>query len=253
MRSSFLWAILLTKLAGVVGWWVMPPGVAAVLFFGPDFAVVYQLLVPSSQQLCQVVRRFETSRREIWLTIDDGPDSEDTPRILDLLDQHGARATFFMIGARAERYPGLVAEVVRRGHDVGCHTYSHPVGTFWCAGPRETERQIVDGLRALGAAAAAARTFRAPVGIKSLFLARVLERHDLRCVGWDVRAFDARARHPDPVAVRVLRRVRPGAIILMHEGPQMFPATRVNALALVLKGLRDQGYACVVPPAAKWR
>ncbi len=253
MRASFLWAVLLTKLAGVVAAWSTSSGWAVVLFFGPDLAVFYQLFVPSSQQLCRVVRRFETSRREVWLTIDDGPDPEDTPRLLELLDAHRARATFFMIGARAESLPELVAEVIRRGHEVGCHTYSHPVKTFWCAGPGATDREVGDGLRALGAAGKSVRLFRAPVGIKSFFLARALARHGLCGVAWGVRAFDARARQPEPVARRVLRRLRPGAIIMMHEGPDMHPATRVRALALVLEGLRAQGYACVLPPASSWR
>ena len=226
---------------------------AAACFFLPDLLILRGVFVPSAQGVCHVFTRFKTERPEIWLTIDDGPDEYDTPRIMDLLDRHRARATFFLIGARAERFPQLVAEIVRRGHEVGHHTQTHPMGTFWCATPARVRAELDDALAALRPAGASPRWFRAPVGIKNPFLAGMLELRGLRCVGWSVRGLDAVGRDPARAASRVMRVVRPGSIVLMHEGPGLDRRMRVRAIELVLDGLASRGIACVLPEAGQLR
>jgi peptidoglycan-N-acetylglucosamine deacetylase len=226
---------------------------AAACFFLPDLFILYQIFVPSAGVLCRVCTRFETGRPEIWLTIDDGPDEDDTPRILDLLDRHGARATFFLIGERAERFPQLVSEILRRGHQVGHHTQTHPSGTFWCASPARVRAELDSALVALGRAGARPSLFRAPVGIKNLFLAEELQRRGLACVGWSVRSRDTVSRDPARVAARVVRAARPGSIVLMHEGAFLNPAVRVRALELVLEQLGTRRVACVLPAVGRLR
>ena len=81
-------------------------------------------------------------RDEIWLTIDDGPDPATTPQMLDLLDQHGAKAAFFVIGAKAAQHPGLVQQMVQRGHTVGNHSQTHPSASFWRLRPGRLWREI---------------------------------------------------------------------------------------------------------------
>ena len=76
----------------------------------------------------------------VWLTLDDGPDPLNTPAILDLLDAYGVKATFFVIGEKAEQHPDLIREIARRGHQIGNHTWSHPQASFWCHGPIRTYR-----------------------------------------------------------------------------------------------------------------
>ncbi len=191
--------------------------------------------------------RFPTGRPEIWLTIDDGPDERDTPRILDALDRHRARATFFLVGERAGRMPGLVAEILRRGHEVGHHTHTHPAGTFWCAGPGRTAAELDRGLEALRRSGAEPRWFRAPVGIKNLFLSRALARRGLTCAGWSVRSRDTVSRDPAAVARRVVDAVRPGSVVLLHEGPVLDGRVRVRAIELLLERLGERGIACVLP------
>jgi len=227
--------------------------VAAALFLLPDLFILYQILVPSAGVLCSVYTRFETARPEIWLTIDDGPDEEDTPRILDLLGRHGARATFFLIGERAERFPQLVSEILRRGHEVGHHTQTHPSATFWCAAPARVRAELDAGLLALRRAGANPSWFRAPVGIKNLFLADELRQRGLRCVGWNVRSRDSFSRDPEQVASRVMRSARPGSIVLMHEGPFLDSSVRVRALELLLDRLSAVRMACVLPTAGQLR
>jgi peptidoglycan/xylan/chitin deacetylase (PgdA/CDA1 family) len=225
----------------------------AACFFLPDLFILYQLFVPSAGVLCPVRTRFETAQEEIWLTIDDGPDEEDTPRILDLLDAHRARATFFLIGERAERFPHLVSEILRRGHQVGHHTHTHPMGTFWCASPARVRSELDAGLAALGKAGARPSWFRAPVGIKNPFLAEELQRRGLTCVGWSVRSRDSVSRDPARVAARVVREARPGSIVLMHEGAFLDARVRVHALELLLNQLATRRMACVLPASDQLR
>src|SRR5580704_4313056 len=119
MRLIFAASLIGKVIAAAI--WSRAPFGAAVSFFSADLYLLYCLLAPSSQRLLPVRTRFATERREVLLTIDDGPDPEDTPRILALLDRFGARAAFFLIGEKAARHPELVAEILRRGHEVGHH------------------------------------------------------------------------------------------------------------------------------------
>jgi peptidoglycan/xylan/chitin deacetylase (PgdA/CDA1 family) len=254
MARSFFLISASCKIAAVLFWWHVPlRPVAVALFFGPDLMALYQIFAPSARWLCPVITHFETERAEIWLTIDDGPDEEDTPRILELLDRHGARATFFLIGERVMRSPKIVAEIIRHGHDVGHHTSTHPAASFWCAGPARVRRELDDGLASLERAGAKPRWFRAPVGIKNLFLADALKERGLRCAAWSVRSYDTVARDPAAVADRVMRRVRPGSIVVMHEGAVLDPRVRVSAIKSLLEALSVEGIACVLPRAEQFR
>ncbi len=236
------------KVVAVVIWALTPwRWAAAACFFLPDFWILYQMFVPGSQGLCRTYTRFMTDRPEIWLTIDDGPDAEDTPQILDLLEKHKARATFFLIGERAEQLPGFVAEIVRRGHQVGHHTQTHPVGSFWCASPARVRSELDTGLSSLSLGGAKPRWFRAPVGIKGLFLTDALRQRGLDCVGWSVRSLDSVSRDPARVAERVDKAVRPGSIVLMHEGSSLSHDVRVQALRMLLERLSRRGVSCILP------
>jgi peptidoglycan/xylan/chitin deacetylase (PgdA/CDA1 family) len=216
-------------------------------FFAPDFVVFYHLFAPTAQGFCRVYTRFETPEREVWLTIDDGPDAADTPQILDVLESHDARATFFVIGDRAARQPELLRDVIRRGHEIGHHTHRHPVGSFWCAGPGRIARELDDTLTVLEALGIRPRWFRAPVGIKNFFLASALAQRGLRCVAWTIRSGDCHGRDAETIAVGVMAKVCPGAILLLHEGPSVPPALRVRTIARVVELLSAQNYRCVIP------
>ncbi|MBL9189394.1 MAG: polysaccharide deacetylase family protein [Opitutaceae bacterium] len=229
------------------------PSLAVACFVAPDPLVLWALFVPSAQGLVRVFTHFATDRREVWLTIDDGPDPEDTPRLLDLLDRHGARATFFVIGERAARHPEIIREIVRRGHEVAHHTHTHPLGTFWCAGPRRLAAELDRALTALGEAGVKPRWFRPPTGIKHLLIGSALASRDLKCVGWTVRSGDSRAGSAEEVVRRVAPQLRPGAIVLVHEGPRLGAVVRVQAIARVLESCAHRGFACVIPRADQLR
>ncbi len=248
-----LLAALAAKIAGAGAWMFSAHGLGAALFFAPDPFLLWALFAPGAQGLVRVFTHFVTERREVWLTIDDGPDPEDTPRLLDLLDRHGAKATFFVIGERAARHPELVREIARRGHEVAHHSHTHPLGTFWCASPRRLAAELDRGLGALRAVGATPRWFRPPVGIKHLLLAPALAARDLRCVGWTVRSGDCHATSAEAMAASVAARVRPGAIVLLHEGRGVPTGVRVAGIAHLLDSLSREGFACVVPHAEQLR
>lgn len=250
--------ILLCEMTGklaAVWWWVRHPGspLAFVWFFAPDPLVFYHLFVPSAQGFGRVFTRFETERPEIWLTIDDGPDPEDTPQLLALLERHQARATFFLIGERAARWPQLVEQIVRAGHEVAHHTHRHPAGTFWCASPARLRAELDDALAAFAVAGVRPQRFRAPVGIKHVLLGRELATRGLACIGWTVRSGDCLGRCAETLVASVMRRVRPGGIVLVHEGPGVPATVRVRMIGRLLEALRARGVSCVIPPADRLR
>lgn len=226
---------------------------AAWCFFGPDIWVLHALFAPSGQGLCRVHTRFATTRREIWLTIDDGPDEQDTPRILDLLDRHRARATFFVVGERAARHPHLITAIVQRGHEIGHHTHTHPAGTFWGASPARLAAELDATLETLARVGVRPSWFRAPVGIKHLLLHRALARRELGYVGWSIRSGDCQLRAPEGLAGHVIPRLHPGAIVLVHEGPAVRDSVRVAGIAQLLDELNRRDYTCVIPRADQLR
>jgi peptidoglycan/xylan/chitin deacetylase (PgdA/CDA1 family) len=207
-------------------------------------------LLPNCQWFGPVIRSFNTSEPEVWLTIDDGPSPAHTPAILDLLDRFAARATFFVIGKNAEQYPHLITAILTRGHEIANHTYTHPSGTFWFAGPRRIAREIDLCAELLRAAPdRPARFFRAPVGLKNLFVHPELELRGLAIIGWSVRGLDTITRDATDVANRVLREAKPGAIVVLHEGHRVESDPQFNprCLELTLTALTEQGYRCVIP------
>ena len=227
--------------------WADSPLAAAACWLGPDALLAYHVFVPRAQGVVRMPHRFATSQPEVWLTLDDGPDPEDTPRVLALLAAHEARATFFVVGENAARHPELIRAIVAGGHEVANHTQTHPIGNFWCASPARVRREIAVATEVLRTLGVAPTRFRPPAGIKNLWLAAVLREQGLVCVGWSARGLERRPGDVATVTARVTRHLAPGAILLLHEGPRVPAAIRVTAIGRVLDRLRALGYRCVIP------
>lgn len=206
---------------------------------------LWPTLVPHSSWWGPVFSRFATSDREIWLTIDDGPDPVDTPRILDLLDELGGRATFFVKGSLAAANPDLVGEIRRRGHEVASHSWSHPSATFWCLPPHRLREEIDRGLEAIGPDASS--KFRAPIGMKNSFVHPILRERGLDLIGWSIRSLDTISREPERVTERILDRVEPGAILLMHEGALVSGLRGADFIEHAARAIHSRGYQFVIP------
>ena len=178
-------------------------------------------LWPRSTWLGANIRRLPeaaTARGEVSLTIDDGPNPEVTPAVLDLLDAAGARATFFCIAEHAQAHPQLCREIVRRGHSVQNHSHRHS-HTFSLLGLRGIKRELTRAQEALAQITGQRpRFFRAPAGLRNPFLAPVLHELGLELVSWTRRGFDTVKRDPADVLARLTRGLRAGDILLLHDG-----------------------------------
>jgi peptidoglycan/xylan/chitin deacetylase (PgdA/CDA1 family) len=178
-------------------------------------------LWPRSQLLGANLTRLPAAavqRKQFALTLDDGPDPEVTPRVLDLLDRLGARATFFCIAARAQNHPALLREIVARGHDVQNHSHAHR-HHFSLLGPRALAREIGRAQQILGdLCGSAPHCFRAPAGLRNPFLDLVLHRLGLRLVSWTRRGFDTVSGDAARVSQRLTRDMAAGDIVLLHDG-----------------------------------
>ncbi|MFD2256191.1 polysaccharide deacetylase family protein [Luteolibacter algae] len=208
------------------------------------FLVGYLLsgtLNPSSRLFGKVRTRCGSG---IWLTLDDGPDPDDTPMVLDLLDRYGAKATFFVIGQKAEKYPDLIREIHRRGHQLGNHSWSHPRAFFWCLGPIRTYREIVKCQRTIERITGAAPTvFRAPVGHYNVFVHPVLKREKLELIGWSSRGFDGVGADFESVRERIRASANDGSIVLAHEATPIAGKVVTDILDLA----QERGWTCSIP------
>lgn len=208
-------------------------------------AMVWGTLWPRSRLFSPVATRFTTTAREVWLTIDDGP-SADTAAVLDVLDAHGAKATFFLVGARARARPDAVREIARRGHGIGNHTDGHASAWFWAQGPRRVRREVDAAQATLRELTGVApRWFRGVVGMCNPFVAAAIAPHGLARAAWSARGFDAVSASPETVVARIERDLAPGAIVLLHEGAAH--GGNLETLRLLLQRLDALGYRCVVP------
>lgn len=184
------------------------------------------------------VARVETAAPAIALTFDDGPHPRHTRRVLDVLERHGARGTFFMIGINVERHGGVAREVLQRGHEIGNHSYSHPP-LIWMspARVRQEIQRTDDLLRDAGVAGPI--HFRPPHLAKLLVLPYVLREMGKLSVLADVDPEEWRRPSARTMTDQILRDVRPGSIVMMHDpnGDET-----IAALDNVLRTLRPQGY-----------
>lgn len=175
----------------------------------------------------------------VALTFDDGPDPEWTPRVLDALREHDVRATFFLVGCKAEQHPEIVRRIVAEGHDIGVHTWGHSPGF-----PMQRSGAMAADIlrcRALLKAIAGVETdlFRPPFGVTNPMVACAVKRTKSRCVGWSIRSLDTlQHRSREAVARRIRRRLGDGKVLLLHDDR---PGAD-GLLVQVLRDLRRYGY-----------
>jgi peptidoglycan/xylan/chitin deacetylase (PgdA/CDA1 family) len=217
-----------------------------------------RLLGPNLRRLPEGARR----RGEVALTFDDGPDPDVTPRVLDLLDAHGATASFFLIGRRAARHAPLVRDMARRGHSAENHTHRHLHG-FAALPPGAIRREIAAAQDAIADAAggAAPRFFRPPAGFRSPLLDPALAAAGLLHVSWTRRGFDTVRSDPAALLQRLGRGLSAGDILLLHDGnaararrdgaPVVLEALPALLRRIAAAGLRAVSLPRAMPAAAE--
>ncbi|MFZ2751993.1 MAG: polysaccharide deacetylase family protein, partial [Lysobacteraceae bacterium] len=218
---AWAWLLALSQLLVAAAWWRWGWTLGLPLLLISHAPFWWGTLWPQSALLGPVLTRATTDGRDdrvVWLTIDDGP-SDDTPAVLDALDAHGAKATFFLVGERAARHPERVREILRRGHGIGNHSATHPARWFWALGPMRMRREIAGTQKILGdISGEPPHWFRAVVGMSNPFVHAALKTHGLARVAWSARGFDGVEADPQTVVARIERNLSPGAIVLLHEG-----------------------------------
>lgn len=199
-------------------------------------------MLPRSTALGPNVVRLPASaveRGEIALTFDDGPDPQVTPHVLDLLDEHGARATFFCIAEVARRHPDLVREIVRRGHAIENHS-NHHQHAFAFLGLGGIRRDLAAAQSSLAALAGRVpRFFRPPMGLRNPLLDPVLHETGLRLVSWTRRGFDTREGDAAGVVARLAEGLAAGDILLLHDGHCARTASGAPVVLEVLPRILD--------------
>lgn len=216
--------------------------------------------------------REKTDRKVVYLTFDDGPHPPETERVLDVLRERGARATFFLIGSKVSGNEAVLRRMLEEGHALGLHTYSH-AGTFPLLSFDKMLADVNEGKRAVESVAGKKISlFRPPFGVTNPTISKVIRTLGLQTVGWDVRSFDTmfckssehscksseysckqsgysckQSEHSCkqsghdwyvPVVERIMKQVRPGSVILLHD--RLDGASEL--LALLLDSLAVSGY-----------
>jgi len=180
----------------------------------------------------------------VALTFDDGPDANSTPQLLDLLKEAKVGAAFFCIGKKVAANSELSARIVREGHLLQNHSYTHSNFTNFFSGAwlrtelTQTQNTIQE------ATGIVPDFFRPPMGLSNPRIFRAARELDLKVVGWTIRSLDTISTNPKKIIGRIIRRLEPGAIILLHDGD--IPAERlVPTVKLLLATLRERGYDVV--------
>lgn len=228
-----------------------PPLPAALALLGSYIGLVSAgVFRPSLGMFAETICRVPEGRG-VCLTFDDGPDPEPTGRVLDVLAARGAKATFFVIGERAERHPALIERMVAEGHAVGSHGYRIDpfLGFRGLAAVRDdlgTSVRVLE--RLLGAPPT---MFRPPYGVLNPRIARAADELDLDIVCWDVRGLDGIARtSADDLVARVIPGLRDGSIVCLHDAAERGNRVPVAPAALprILAAARDKQLALVTVP-----
>ena len=218
-------------------WW------AGGCFIVYNFFLLYPSLYPYSQLYGPVMTQLRTNRREVWLTIDDGP-SQLEPKLLELLEAYQVHATFFVVGERLLKYPKQTQQILEKGHQIGNHTMTHPQFRFWSLAPWQLRREI-DSCDAVlkNYEDASHRLFRSPVGMKNIFLHSILKKRNMHLIGWHARGLDGSHTNTERIIKRLKRRICPRAIILIHTGH----SSSLTVLKRTLEYLQMEGYRCIIP------
>jgi peptidoglycan-N-acetylglucosamine deacetylase len=237
---SAMVAVVLAALALVLGNRVML--IAVVLVFLTVIGL--GVAIPQLRLFGPFVCRGNGTRRCVALTFDDGPDARSTPALLELLRDRSVEAAFFCVGHRVEAQPELAAQIVRSGHVIENHSYLHSNATnFFSVGRLRKELQRAQTV-IQQTTGTVPHLFRPPMGLSNPRIFRVARSLGLTVVGWSARGLDTKITEPERIISRIEKRLKPGAIILLHDGN--IPAERlVVTVKLLLDRLRALGYDVV--------
>lgn len=181
-----------------------------------------------------------SKEKKIALTFDDGP-TESTPKFLDILKEKNLKATFFCIGKNIEKHPEIFQRIIAEGHEIGNHSYSHSkkIGFF---STKKMIFEIEENDRVIQEFGNISTTFyRPPFGITNPNIAKAINLTDKKSIGWNIRSFDTAIKNEQKIAKRVLSKIKPGSVILMHDTSKK----SLKALEQILLFLERENYETV--------
>ena len=204
---------------------------------------------PSSLFFRPVLNRGPGGEKRVSLTFDDGPSVGFTEQVLDILREHRVPATFFVCGKNVEQHPSLLQRIAAEGHEIGNHTYSHP---FLYFKSRRRIAEEIDRTQGIIEKVIGLRPnfFRPPYGARWFGLVPTLVERGMHLIMWSAAGYDWR-KQARGIVDATLRQLKPGAVILLHDGRETRPATEVNrsqtvlALPGIIAGARQQGFTFV--------
>ncbi|MGZ4730614.1 MAG: polysaccharide deacetylase family protein [Terriglobales bacterium] len=214
-------------------------------------AVGYQSMAPTGQWFGRTFTGLGRGSKQLALTYDDGPNDPHTLRLLEVLARHDVHATFFLIGRYVDQRPDIVRELVKAGHVVGNHTFTHPLLIFKRA--RELREQFTRCERALTEAVGEhSNLFRPPFGGRRPAVLHMARQMGLEPIMWNVTGYDWSAQSVEHIEHKVTRQVRGGNVILLHDGGHRdFGADRsytVIATDRLVSRYQAEGYEFVTVP-----
>lgn len=216
-------------------WALVPPAAFIIACLTAPFVVSKGFFLP-------VVSRGNLAGPHIALTFDDGPDPETTGALLKLLDGYGIKAAFFVTGKNAEKHGELIRAILDRGHEIGNHSYRHD--PFLMLRRAETiEREIESTQKVLKRFGILPRAFRPPVGITNPKLDKILLDQGLYCLNFSCRGNDFGNRRIRGLALRVLTKIKPNDIVLLHDVRPEKPGIGewLREIDIILAGLKEKG------------
>ena len=214
-------------------------------------AAGYQSMAPTGQLFGRTFTGLPRGTMQLALTYDDGPNDPHTLRLLEVLAKHGVHATFFLIGRYVHQRPDIVREVVKAGHVVGNHTFTHPLLTFKSAA--ELRLELSSCRAALeDAIGTHSHLFRPPFGGRRPAVLRIVRKLDLVPVMWNVTGYDWEAPPASVIEQKVTKQMRGGDVILLHDGghKQMGADRSQTVIATdhLITCYKQAGYAFVTIP-----
>lgn len=231
---ALLYPFSLSRLLLVAVLYALGTGITLFLLFHPR----NQWLVSNRSQVEQA--------KSVALTFDDGPDPVFTPRLLDLLREKQVKATFFVVGKRAQQHPEIVRRAWEEGHLIGNHTWSHR-NLFCFLTPRRLRSEIELGSEAIRQICGVRpRYFRSPVGLRHPLLRQALKQAGLEFVTWRIRSLDTVIDDPHKLSHRILSRVASGDIILLHDRLPGGTEAMLEMLPGLIDKLRERGFNFVL-------
>lgn len=179
--------------------------------------VIGSFQIKMNYHLKSLNHNYKISENHVAITFDDGPDPEFTPKVLDLLKKHNAKATFFLIGKKAEQYPDLVKRIMDEGHTIGNHSYSHSKRFGFFSADKVAAELIKTEKILKNITAKKIKLFRPPFGVTNPNMKRALQRTGYTSIGWSKRSLDTTHISEKRIFERISSSLRKGDVILLHD------------------------------------